>query len=179
MKLDLMRPAIVVDINALALEHVGVRMGAYGLRLGALARIADLAADPAVRRDFPVIAQSLDLAARPQTRDMASLGGNVLQRTRCAYFRDVSRTDSNKRDPRSGCAPIGGHRQLSRRLRRGAGLAGHHRRSGRPRGCRVMAFEDLHRLPGETPHFETNLKPGELITGFSVRPAPGSGARCT
>src|SRR5258706_1906523 len=110
MKLDLMRPAIVVDINALALEHVGVRMGAYGLRLGALARIADLAADPAVRRDFPVIAQSLDLAARPQTRDMASLGGNVLQRTRCAYFRDVSRTDSNKRDPRSGCAPIGGGR---------------------------------------------------------------------
>lgn len=182
MKLDVMRPATVVDINALAREHGEIRADGERLRLGALARMSDVADHAQVRRDYPVIAQSLDLAASPQIRNMASLGGNVLQRTRCAYFRDPSWSACNKRTPGSGCAAIGG---VNRKLAvlgvsdhcianypgdfavalaaldavveiEGAG------------GPRVIPFEQLHRLPGDTPHLETTLRPGELITGFSV-----------
>jgi len=186
MKLDVMRPATVVDINALAREHGEIRVGAEGLRLGALARMADVAADPAVRREYPLVAQSLDLAASPQIRNMASLGGNVLQRTRCPYFRDVSWTACNKRDPGSGCAAIGG---VTRRLAvlgtsehcianypgdfavALAALGATVDLEG-PAGRRVIAFEDLHRLPGGAPHIETNLKPGELIVGFAAPAGP-------
>jgi xanthine dehydrogenase YagS FAD-binding subunit len=186
MKLDVLRPTIVVDINALDREHGEIRADADRLRLGALARMADVADHPAVRRDYPMVAQSLDLAASPQIRNMASLGGNVLQRTRCNYFRDTSWGSCNKRNPGSGCAALDG---VNRRLAvlgvsdqcianypgdfavalaaldatidiEGAG------------GRRVIRFEELHRLPGDTPHIETNLKPGELITGFSVPAGP-------
>jgi xanthine dehydrogenase YagS FAD-binding subunit len=186
MKLDVMRPTTVVDINALGREHGEIRVDADRLRLGALARMSDVADHPAVRRDYPVIAQSLDLAASPQIRNMASLGGNVLQRTRCNYFRDTSWSACNKRNPGSGCAALDG---VNRRLAvlgvsdhcianypgdfavalaaldatvdvEGAG------------GRRVIRLEDLHRLPGDMPHIETNLKPGELITGFSVPAGP-------
>ena len=186
MKLDVLRPTTVVDINALDREHGEIRADADRLRLGALARMADVADHPAVRRDYPVVAQSLDLAASPQIRNMASLGGNVLQRTRCNYFRDTSWSACNKRNPGSGCAAMDG---VNRRLAvlgvsdhclanypgdfavalaaldaavdvEGAG------------GRRVIRFEELHRLPGDTPHIETNLKPGELITGFSVPAGP-------
>jgi xanthine dehydrogenase YagS FAD-binding subunit len=186
MKLDVLRPTTVVDINALGREHGEIRVDGDHLRLGALARMADVAGHPAVRRDYPVIAQSLDLAASPQIRNMASLGGNVLQRTRCNYFRDVSWSACNKRRPGSGCAAMEG---VNRRLAvlgvsdhcianypgdfavalaalgatvdlEGAG------------GRRVIPFEALHRLPGDTPHIETTLKPGELITGFSIPAGP-------
>ncbi|HEX3886116.1 MAG TPA: xanthine dehydrogenase family protein subunit M [Phenylobacterium sp.] len=189
MKLDVMRPATVVDINALARDHAEVRAGAEGLKLGALARMADVAQHPAVVRDYPVIAQSLDLAASPQLRNMASLGGNVLQRTRCPYFRDTGWSACNKRQPGSGCAALNGvNRKLAilgvsdRCIANYAGdfavalaaLGATVDLEG-PAGRRVIPFEDLHRLPGETPHIETDLKPSELITGFSV-PA-GSWAR--
>jgi xanthine dehydrogenase YagS FAD-binding subunit len=186
MKLDVMRPAAVIDINALGREHGAIALEPDRLRLGALARMSDVAADPAVRRDFPVIAQSLDLAASPQIRNMASLGGNVLQRTRCPYFRDTRWSACNKRDPGSGCAAMAG---VNRRLAvlgvsdrcianypgdfavALAALGATADVEG-PAGRRVIAFEDLHRLPGATPHLETNLKPGELITGFSVPVGP-------
>ena len=182
MKLDVMRPTTLVDINALSREHGEVRAEPERLRLGALARMSEVADHPVVRRDYPVIAQSLDLAASPQLRNMASLGGNVLQRTRCPYFRDSSWKACNKREPGSGCAAIGG---VNRKLAI-LGVSDH---------CianypgdfaialvalgatvdvegmgarRVIAFDVLHRLPGETPHIETTLRPGELITGFSV-----------
>jgi xanthine dehydrogenase YagS FAD-binding subunit len=177
---------VVVDINALQREHGAVDAGPHGLRLGALARMSDVAADPTVRRDWPVIAQSLELAASPQLRNMASLGGNVLQRTRCPYFRDTGWAACNKRAPGSGCAAIGGvKRRLAvlgvsdhcianypgdfavalAALRANVELEG-------PQGRRVIPFEDLHRLPGDSPHIETTLRPGELITGFSVPAAP-------
>ncbi len=99
MKLGVMQPTAVIDINGLAGEHAEIEHGPNGLRLGALARMSDVAADAGVRENFPVIAQSLELAASPQLRNMATLGGNVLQRTRCPYFRDPSWAQCNKRDP--------------------------------------------------------------------------------
>jgi xanthine dehydrogenase YagS FAD-binding subunit len=186
MKLDVMRPTTVVDINALAREHSEIRTDASGLKLGALARMSDVAADPTVRRADPVIAQALDLAASPQIRNMASLGGNVLQRTRCPYFRDTGWSACNKRNPNSGCAALTG---VNRKL---AILGGSEHCIANypgdfavalaalgatvdlegPKGRRVMPFEELHRLPGETPHIETTLRAGELITGFTVPAGP-------
>jgi xanthine dehydrogenase YagS FAD-binding subunit len=186
MKIDVMRPATVVDINALARDHAEIGLQDGRLQLGALARMSDVAEHPVVRRDFPAIAQSLELAASPQLRNMASLGGNVLQRTRCTYFRDTKWTACNKRNPGSGCAALQGvNRKLAvlgvsdhcianypgdlavvlAALGATVDLEG-------PAGRRVIPFEDLHRLPGETPQIETTLKPGELITGFSVPAGP-------
>jgi len=109
MKLDVMRPEMVIDINALERTALGrIDVDASRLRLGALVRMADAADHPVVSRDYPVIAQSLLLAASAQLRNMGSLGGNVLQRTRCTYFRDVSYSACNKRTPGSGCAAMGG-----------------------------------------------------------------------
>ncbi|HEY8004700.1 MAG TPA: xanthine dehydrogenase family protein subunit M [Phenylobacterium sp.] len=182
MKLDVMRPTALVDINALSREHGEIHADGERLRLGALARMSDVADHPAVRRDYPMIAQSLDLAASPQIRNMASLGGNVLQRTRCPYFRDTAWKACNKREPGSGCAALEG---VNRKL---AVLGvSDHCIANYPGdfavalaalgatvdlegvdGRRVIAFDELHRLPGDTPHIETTLRPGELITGFSV-----------
>ena len=149
--------------------------------------MADAAEHPSILRDCPVIAQSLKLAASQQIRNMASLGGNVLQRTRCTYFRDVSYADCNKRNPGSGCAAMDGfnrdhavlgreralHRDLSGRLRPGADRA---RRDGRDRragtAARTIPFAALHRPPGDTPDVETTLRPGEMIAGFEVALAP-------
>ena len=109
MKLDVMRPQTVIDINPLGgTAHGRIELSRSGLRLGALVRMADAADHPQIREQYPVIAQSLQLAASQQIRNMASLGGNVLQRTRCPYFRDVAYAACNKRDPGSGCAAIGG-----------------------------------------------------------------------
>ena len=113
MKLDVMRPAEVVDINALASGPMGrIEANRRGLRLGGLVRMAEAADHPDIRRGYPVIAQSLALAASPQIRNMASLAGNVLQRTRCPYFRDVSYTECNKRNPGAGCAAMDGHNRM-------------------------------------------------------------------
>lgn len=90
MKLDVMRPQTLIDINPLEAAHGKIEIGPKGLRLGALARMADVASDARIVRDYPVIAESLALAASGQLRNMATLGGNVLQRTRCSYFRDTS-----------------------------------------------------------------------------------------
>jgi xanthine dehydrogenase YagS FAD-binding subunit len=109
MKLGVIRPERVVDINDLDRTNAGrIEFAGSRLRLGALARMSTVADHPDVRRDFPVIAQSLQLAASAQIRNMASLGGNVLQRTRCSYFRDISYANCNKREPGSGCAALDG-----------------------------------------------------------------------
>ncbi len=181
-KLDVMRPDRVVDINALQAGHGRITADASGLRLGALVRMSEAAEHPAVMRDYPVIAQSLQLAASQQIRNMASLGGNVLQRTRCSYFRDVSYEACNKRIPGSGCSAVGGNNrahavlgvsdaciamypgdfgQALAALDATVEIAG-------PQGLRVLPFEQLHRLPGASPHLETTLRPGELITGFHI-----------
>ena len=97
MKLDVMRPEKVVDINALAVDLGRIEIGQKGLRLGAMVRMAEAADHPEINRNYPAVAQALKLAASQQIRNMASLGGNVLQRTRCPYFRDVSYAQCNKR----------------------------------------------------------------------------------
>src|SRR6267143_4340152 len=186
-KLDVMRPEMVIDINALERTALGrIEADANRLRLGALVRMADAADHPVVRRDYPVIAQSLLLAASAQLRNMGSLGGNVLQRTRCTYFRDVSYSACNKRNPGSGCAAMGGvnrmHAVLGTSDQCIATYPGDFAQAlialeaqvevlGR-NGPREFPFAKLHRQPGQTPHLETTLAPGELITAFRITRAP-------
>lgn len=183
MKLDVMRPEALIDINALAAMRPGsIEVNDEGIRLGALVRMADAAKHPVVRRDYPVIADSLLLAASPQLRNMASLGGNVLQRTRCSYFRDTSWAACNKRNPGSGCAALDGFNRMHAILGTSddciATYAGDFAQalialdasvklSGSD-GQRRIPFAELDRLPRDTPHVETRLAPGELITSFTV-----------
>jgi xanthine dehydrogenase YagS FAD-binding subunit len=183
MKLDVMQPERVIDINALSRSYGDIEVTSDGLHLGALVRMADAEAHPAIRRDYPVIADSLRLAASPQLRNMASLGGNVLQRTRCMYFREATWPACNKRDPGSGCAALEGvnrkHAVLGTSEHCIAAYPGDFaqalialdatvetaRLSG---GTRKIRFAQLHRAPGDRPDRETNLEPGELISGFTV-----------
>jgi|HubBroStandDraft_6_1064221.scaffolds.fasta_scaffold215138_2 xanthine dehydrogenase YagS FAD-binding subunit len=187
MKLDVMRPQTVIDINGLGEGAFGrIEATPDGLRLGALVRMADAAEHPAVGSDCPMIAQSLKLAASQQIRNMASLGGNVLQRTRCTYFRDVSYAACNKRSPGSGCAAMDGfnrdHAVLGTSERCIATYPGDFAQalvaldarveimgSG---GTRTIPFATLHRRPGETPELETTLRPGDMIAGFQIALAP-------
>jgi xanthine dehydrogenase YagS FAD-binding subunit len=187
MKLDVMRPELVTDINQLAHTPSGlIEFGPKGLWLGALVRMSAAADHPDVRKNYPVIAQSLDLAASPQIRNMASLGGNVLQRTRCTYFRDTSYNACNKRAPGSGCAALQGfnrpHAVLGTSEHCIAAYPGDFAQAlialdaqvdvGGVKGSRTVPFAKLHRPPGDSPQIETTLMPGELITAFQVPPTP-------
>jgi xanthine dehydrogenase YagS FAD-binding subunit len=186
MKLDVMRPARVVDINALQRDNAQIEFGENGLRLGAMARMAQVADHPDVKTNFPAIAQALQLAASAQIRNMAALGGNVLQRTRCTYFRDTSYTNCNKRTPGSGCAALQGinraHAVLGTSDQCIATYPGDFAQAllafdaqvdiDGPHGKRTIPFSALHQLPGKTPNVETTLTPGELITAFNVPSAP-------
>lgn len=183
MKLDVMRPERLIDINALRGGRNGrIEFGQNGLRLGSLVRMADAADHPDIQHHYPVVAQSLQLAASAQLRNMASLGGNVLQRTRCTYFRDVSYAACNKRNPGSGCAALAGINRMHAVLGGSdhciATYAGDFGQAlialdatidliG-PDGARSIPFAKLHRQPGDTPDQETTLRPGELILSFMV-----------
>jgi xanthine dehydrogenase YagS FAD-binding subunit len=183
MKLDVMRPSILVDINPLAKQWSAVTIDDEGLRLGALARMSDVAANPAIQRGYPLIADSLKLAASAQLRNMATLGGNVLQRTRCSYFRDVSYATCNKRNPGSGCAAMEGfnrtHAVLGTSDKCIATYPGDFAQAmialdadveiAGKSGSRTISFADLHKEPGDTPQIETTLGAGDLITSFRVR----------
>jgi xanthine dehydrogenase YagS FAD-binding subunit len=187
MKLDVMRPQAVIDINGLAGSPLGrIDGSADGLRLGAMVRMSDAAEHPDVARDYPVVAQSLKLAASAQLRNMASLGGNVLQRTRCTYFRDVSFPDCNKRKPGSGCAAMDGvnrmHAVLGVSDKCIATYPGDFAQalialdatvevSDAEEG-RTLPFAALHRQPGQTPQHENDLRPGEVIACFTLPRAP-------
>jgi xanthine dehydrogenase YagS FAD-binding subunit len=186
MKLDAMRPDMLIDINDLREEFSDVDMSDNGLRLGALARMSDVGNNPDVARNYPVIAQALLSAASTQIRNMATLGGNVLQRTRCSYFRDVASNQCNKRIPGSGCAAVAGvnrkHAVLGTSPHCIATYPGDFAQAlltldaeveivGR-RSARRIAFDALHVAPGSTPEIETTLAPGELITGFFVPARP-------
>jgi xanthine dehydrogenase YagS FAD-binding subunit len=183
MKLDVMRPEVLVDINPLSNAWSTVSLDDGSLKLGALARMSDVAANADVQRNYPVIADSLKLAASPQLRNMASLGGNVLQRTRCTYFRDVSYDNCNKRIPGSGCAAMDGfnrtHAVLGTSDQCIATYPGDFAQAlialdatveitGKS-GVRNMPFTDLHKTPGNSPQIETTLLPGELISAFSIQ----------
>jgi xanthine dehydrogenase YagS FAD-binding subunit len=187
MKIDVMRPERLVDINALDNTPLGdITFSSEGLWLGALARMGEVADHPEVKRRYPMIAQSLTLAASQQLRNMASLGGNVLQRTRCPYYRDTSYVECNKRDPGSGCAALRGFNRMHAVLGTSdaciatypgdfaqalVALDARIQILG-PDGTRTIPFSTLHRLPGATPHLETILAPGELITAFTVPALP-------
>jgi xanthine dehydrogenase YagS FAD-binding subunit len=187
MKLDVMRPELVTDINQLEHTPSGlIEFGPKGLWLGALVRMATAAGHPDIRKNFPVVAQSLELAASPQIRNMATLGGNVLQRTRCTYFRDTSYSACNKRAPGSGCAALQGfnraHAVLGTSDNCIASYAGDFAHAlvaldaqvdvAGVKGSRIIPFAKLHRLPGDSPQLESNLNPGELITAFQIPPTP-------
>jgi xanthine dehydrogenase YagS FAD-binding subunit len=187
MKLDVMVPKRVVDINALEHTNLGrIEATPDGLRLGALVRMADAAAHPAISRDFPAVAQALTLAASQQIRNMASLGGNVLQRTRCPYFRDVSYAECNKRNPGSGCAALDGfnrsHAVLGTSEQCIATYPGDFAQAlialdamieiASVNGRRNIPFAALHRQPGDAPDIETTLQPGEMLASFYIAAAP-------
>jgi xanthine dehydrogenase YagS FAD-binding subunit len=192
MKLDVERPDIVIDIKALSSRYAQIEKTPDGLRLGALARMADVAADPLVHQDYPVIAQSLQLAASPQLRNMATLGGNVLQRSRCNYFRDPSWEHCNKRNPGSGCSALDGVNRKHAVL----GVSDHCIATYpgdfaqalialdasveilNVSGRRTMPFAQIHREPGEQPHLETNLHPGDLIVAFQIPGGPWTRRSC-
>jgi xanthine dehydrogenase YagS FAD-binding subunit len=184
MKLEVMQPEWLVDINGLARDRYGrIEASEAGLRLGALVRMGEAQEHPAIRQRYPVITESLQLAASQQIRNMASLGGNVLQRTRCEYFRETSWA-CNKRRPGSGCSALEGinreHAILGTSEHCIATYPGDFAQAlialdavvetlG-PAGKRRIPFGDLHRRPGNTPHVETILGPAEMIT-FIVVPA--------
>jgi xanthine dehydrogenase YagS FAD-binding subunit len=178
MKLNVMRPEKLVDINQ-ALPAQIVRVG-DGVKLGAMVRMADAASNEIITRDYPVIKQALMLAASAQIRNMASLGGNVLQRTRCGYFRDHTVPNCNKRIPGSGCAALDGinrmHAVLGTSEKCIATYPGDFAQAlmaldakveimGQ-NGKRTISFSDLHVLPKQDPAIETTLAHGDLITGF-------------
>ena len=192
MKLDVEMPSSIVDVNSLAELSSFDTSGSRELVFGALARMSDVAADPQLVRDYPALSESLWRAASQQLRNMASLGGNLLQRTRCAYFRGGQPFACNKRKPGSGCSAIGG-------IDRGHALLGGSESCIAvypgdwaialaafdakidvlgPNGERTIGLEDLHREPGTTPNVETTLEPDELILRIRV-PATALGRAST
>ena len=184
MKCEVERPAHLVDINALPLAAIEAVKG--GVRIGALARMSDTAANALVRQHAPAISQALLASASPQLRNAASIGGNLMQRTRCPYFRELTWTPCNKRNPGSGCSAIEGDNRLHAVLGTSehciathpsdfavavAALDGVITVRG-PKGERHVAAADFHLLPGDTPHIEHALKHDELITSVFIPDAP-------
>jgi xanthine dehydrogenase YagS FAD-binding subunit len=187
MKLQIETPAHLVDVNDLALNKIEPT-GDGGLRIGALVRNTDLAADARVRRDYGVLSRALLAGASGQLRNQATTAGNLLQRTRCPYFYDTN-LPCNKRVPGSGCSALGGFsRQHAIVGASDACIATHPSdmavamraldatvQTVRPHGAaRTIPIADFHRLPGNTPHIETGLEAGELITAVTL-PKPLGG----
>ena len=187
MKLEIEAPAHLVDVNGLNLDNIAPTADG-GLRIGALVSNTDLAADQRVRRDYGVLSRAIVAGASGQLRNKATTAGNLLQRTRCPYFYDTNMA-CNKRKPGSGCAAIGGYsRQLAVIGGSEACIATHPgdmaiamrvldakvetvNAAGQ---ARTIPIADFHRLPGTTPHIETALSPGELITAVTL-PKPLGG----
>ncbi|MBA4099582.1 MAG: molybdopterin dehydrogenase [Rhodospirillum sp.] len=188
MKLEIETPTHLIDVNDLALDKIET-VPEGGLRIGALVRNTDLAADQRVRRDYGLLSRALLAGASGQLRNKATTAGNLLQRTRCPYFYDTNQP-CNKRQPGSGCAAIGGFsRQHAIVGASEACIATHPSdmavamraldatiETVQPDGgTRSIPIADFHRLPGDTPHIETALAPGELITAVTL-PKPVGGA---
>jgi xanthine dehydrogenase YagS FAD-binding subunit len=179
MKIDVMGPKELVDINQLPMR--GVTLDNDGLRIGALEKMAYVAEQPDVVEHFPVISQALLKSASAQLRNMASIGGNLMQRTRCGYFRDVV-MPCNKRDPGSGCPAFAGENRMHAILGVGNACCATHPSDlavalvaldasvdlQGPKGTRSIKLDDFYLLPEETPDREHAIEPGELITGVTV-----------
>jgi xanthine dehydrogenase YagS FAD-binding subunit len=187
MKLEIETPAHLIDVNGLALDKIEA-LPDGGLRVGALVRNTDLASDDRVRRDYGVLSRALLAGASQQLRNRATTAGNLLQRTRCPYFYDINQP-CNKRRPGSGCSAIGGYSRHHAVVGASDACIATHPsdmavamrlldaevETVKPDGsARVIPIVSLHRLPGNTPHIETVLEPGELITGVTLpRPLGG------
>lgn len=182
---DLMRygvenPDRLVDVTHLSLTRIE-DIGHGGLRIGALVRNSDLAADPRVLQRYPVLAQAILDGASPQVRNMATTGGNLLQRTRCAYFNDTG-FPCNKREPGSGCPAVAGFNRMHAILGASDKCIAVHPSDMAvalrlldatiqvegPKGKRTLPIAELHRLPGDTPERDTTLEHGELITSIEL-----------
>jgi len=183
MKDHIEEPSMLVDITGLPMRAIEATPGG-GVRLGALATMADVADSPLVTSGFPAVSQALLASASPQLRNMATIGGNVLQRTRCTYFRDTSQP-CNKRKPGKGCSALAGQNRFHSVIGTSpACICSHpsdfaaalvavdavvHTRT--QTGARTIAIEDLYVLPGERPDVENVLAPGELIEAIELPPS--------
>ena len=184
MKYNVARPTHLTSLGHLPLSTIE-ELPDGGLRLGALATNSATAYHPAVEKRYPLLSQTILAGATPQLRNMATDGGNLLQRTRCYYFYDVA-TPCNKREPGTGCSAIGGYNRVCGVLGTSESCIATHPsdmcvalaaleatvRVQGPAGERVIKFEDFHRLPGDTPQVDNTLKAGELITAIDL-PARG------
>jgi xanthine dehydrogenase YagS FAD-binding subunit len=178
------RPGALVDIIDLPLREITVTERG-GLRIGALVRMAEAAAHPKVRTTYPVISQALELSASAQLRNMATVGGNIMQRTRCTYFRDVTAA-CNKREPGSGCAALEGYNRTHAILGTSEACVATHPSDAAvafaaleatvhllgPDGARSIPFADFLLRPGNTPNREQALRNGELITAVEIPALP-------
>ena len=188
MKLDIEQPAHLVDVSRLPLAQI--EAAGDGLRIGAAVSNAALAADPRVRARYPVLSMAIVAGASGQLRNKATTAGNLLQRTRCSYFYDTAKP-CNKRQPGSGCSAIGGLNETNAIFGASPACIATHTsdmavaltaldasvETLSPNGSsRTLKLEALHRLPGDTPHIETELAAGELITAVLL-PAPPEGGQ--
>ncbi len=186
MKIGVMTPGALVDVTGLA-ELQGYDVGPDRIRLGALAKMATVGDDPAMVATFPALTESLWKAASPQLRNVATLGGNILQHTRCPYYRDTAFAQCNKRAPGSGCAALDGGETTLHAILGGSDACvamypGDFAQAliafdaevvtRGPGGGRTIPFAQLHLLPGGTPHVETVLEPGEIVTAIEVPVIP-------
>jgi len=182
MKLDVEQPTQLIDITGLPLDEI-TALSDGGLRIGAMVRNSDLAHNELVRARYPMLSQAVLAGASGQVRNMATTAGNLLQRTRCFYFRDTA-TPCNKREPGSGCSALDGYNRIHAVLGTSAHCIATHPsdmavalvaldarvRVVGPAGERVVSLGALHRLPGDRPDRETTLEPGELIIAVDVPP---------
>jgi xanthine dehydrogenase YagS FAD-binding subunit len=178
------RPSRLIDISRLPLKNVE-ETSEGGLRIGALVPNSDLAYHPLIEQRYPLLSSAILAGASQQLRNMASTGGNLLQRTRCLYFYDTA-TPCNKREPGSGCSAIDGINRISAILGTSEACIATHPSDmcialaalearvhvAGPKGERVVAFDEFHRLPGNTPQIDTNLHPSEIIVAVEL-PAEG------
>ena len=184
MKMGVEQPSHLIDITRLPYNQIAEHVG--GIRIGSAVRNSDAANHPLIRRNYPLLSQALLSGATAQLRNMATMGGNLMQRTRCYYFYDPTLGECNKRNPGSGCAAIAGINRLHAILGASeaciatnpsdmnvalAALEAVIQVSG-PQGERSIPIAEFHRLPGSTPQVDTNLQPGELITAIDLPPLP-------
>ena len=186
MKMGVETPAEVIDLNRLPLAQVEELPEGKGVRIGGLARNSDVAEHPVIRARYPVLSEAILAGASPQLRNRATTGGNLLQRTRCYYFYDPDFPACNKRVPGSGCGALHGFNRMHAILGQSERCIATHPsdmcvalaaleaivRVRGPHGDREIAFQDFHRLPGDTPEHETNLAADELITAVDLPAHP-------
>src|SRR4051794_17203931 len=182
MKYDVERPARLIDITRLPLRSVEETANG-GVRIGALVPNSDLAYHPLIEKRYPLVSSAILAGASQQLRNMASTGGNLLQRTRCLYFYDTA-TPCNKREPGSGCSAIDGINRINAILGTSEACIATHPSDmcvalaaldatvhvAGPAGERAIAFADFHRLPGDTPHIDSDLAPSEIIVAVELPP---------